>query len=395
MATRPQSAPRLSKGAGTCLSGALAFAWYRGSAVVGTHQLLLALIARGDPISSRVLAESGVTYRAVCDVLEAAGQWEDGGIGTAESAAARTLAEAAKGFRPPGRLARLLGTYGSPSRRPLPPWSRNIETVIDEAFFSAQAAGRDAPCRADLTVAWLSQDNGAAADVLERLGADREWLRNRLAEAFAPQGPAPTSATDSEIRPSGWVLGYLLRQGTCSLPGTYDSTPWRGGLTAIMLEKLLQVSADLEVAELRPEHVLLAIIATYEDLAADREQFGPGWEACFPAGRALASYGITYERARQMTLALSPETKTSGPDDQRGFVQRARELFLFTPTMKDGVDEAVRLLGHRPRGKGAMATPEVNLLGVMHEENELANRILAGFHVDRERLRHDLIDALR
>lgn len=156
-----------------------------------------------------MLTESGVTYRAVCGVLEAAGEGEDGGIGTADSVAARTLAETAGEIRPPGRPARMPGTSGSTPRRPLPPWSRNIETVVDEASHSAQAAGRDEPCRAGLTAALSSQENGGAARALERLGTDREQLRSRLTEAFGPQGPEPASATDAQIRPSGWVLGYL------------------------------------------------------------------------------------------------------------------------------------------------------------------------------------------
>jgi hypothetical protein len=40
-------------------------------------------------------------------------------------------------------------------------------------------------------------------------------------------------------------------------------------------------------------------------------------------------------------------------------------------------------------------TPEIGLLGVLHEKNRRANRVLTGLGVDRNRLRRDLLDALR
>lgn len=397
MTAQPHSTPRLSMGAGTCLRGALEFAWYRESASAGTDQLLLALVARGDPISSRALAEAGVTYRAVCGVLDEAGRRDDadGGIGAApgESVAAGILAEAAGWIRPPGRLARLLRLSHSMPRRPLPSWTRNMETVVDGAVRSAQAAGRDKPCRADMTVALLSQEDCTAAEVLARLRVDRERLPHRLAEMFGADGPAPTSLTDLEIRPAGWVLGYLLRSGICALPGRHDSDEWRVGLTRMVAEKIEEIGAELGHPSPGAEHVLLAIIATYEDLAADGEQFGPGWEACFPAGQALASYGITYRRARQVMLDLSRETNGDGPIDAHSVIYEIRKLTGITPTTKDGLDEVIRLLGHRPKGKGPVSGTEVSLLGVLHEKNHLAGRMLAEFGVDKERLRRTLIDS--
>jgi hypothetical protein len=63
------SGPDLSIGSNALLTGALEFAWYRQCKSAGTHHVLLALVARGDPVTAGALAQAGVTYNALCDVL--------------------------------------------------------------------------------------------------------------------------------------------------------------------------------------------------------------------------------------------------------------------------------------------------------------------------------------
>jgi hypothetical protein len=162
----------------------------------------------------------------------------------------------------------------------------------------------------------------------------------------------------------------------------------------MVVERIEEIGGELGISSPGAEHVLLAIIATYEDLAADGEQFGPGWEACFPAGRALADHGVTYRRARQIMLDLAPETNAAGPAAAHSLSHQVRRLAGVIPTAKDGLDEATRLLGRKPSRKSNVYGPEVGLLGVLHDKNRLAGQLLEEFGVDKDRLRRTLIGTL-
>jgi hypothetical protein len=86
------------------------------------------------------------------------------------------------------------------------------------------------------------------------------------------------------------------------------------------------------------ERMLLAYAAAYADLAADAEQFGPGWEACFPTGDALARRGITYSRVRALIRDPGPGDEAVDP---LTFGQLLRRFF-GSPFTKEGMAEATR-----------------------------------------------------
>jgi hypothetical protein len=363
-------------GASTCLGGALDFAWYHRAPAAGTAHLLRALAARADPVSAPALAEAGVTYRALCglhtdDAVKADGAPVDG-------SAAEILAGIARDRHPPGPIARLLRSTPWLPRWPAPPWTREVRAAVDAA-----AAGRDRVCRADLLLALLAQEDSAAARSLALLDVEREPLRRRLEELHA-QAPT-TDRLDIEHRPSAWVLGYLLRSGTCDLPGPPDSPAWQLGMVRLIMMRNEELRWQFSAAFPAGARMLLAYAAAYADLAAEAEEFGPGWEACFPIGDALAGRGVTYARAR--ALVRDPG---SGRPTPLGFWGVGR-MYLGTPFSKAGVAEAIRLLGRRPRGFAAGL--EIGLLGALREP--AAVRLLTELDVDAGEIRQMLIRRLR
>src|SRR5256885_1477215 len=122
MAVRTNSADHLA-GLTHCLRRGLQFAWYRRSAGVGSHHILLALAAIGDPFSNRALVDAGVTCRAVIPVLEDPAQQERIGEVPVDAAAASLLQNAAIVDRPGWIQRWLLKSARSTPRRPVPPWT--------------------------------------------------------------------------------------------------------------------------------------------------------------------------------------------------------------------------------------------------------------------------------
>lgn len=361
-------------GASTCLGGALDFAWYRRAPAAGTAHLLRALAARADPVSAPALAEAGVTYRALCGVpADDAVKAESA---TVDGPAAEILAGIARDRHPPGPIARLLRSTPWLPRWPVPPWTREVRAAVEAA-----AAGRDRVCRADLLLALLAQEDSSAARSLALLGVQREPLLRRLENARV----RATDRLDVEHRPSGWILGYLLRSGVCDLPGPPDSPAWRLGVVRLIMMRNEDLRREFSAAFPAGARMLLACTAAYADLAAEAEEFGPGWEECFPIGDALARRGVTYARAR--ALVHDPG---SGQPAPLGFWGVGR-MYVGTPFSRAGLAEATRLLGRRPRGSGAGL--EIGLLGALREPATV--RLLTELDVDADEIRQMLIRRLR
>lgn len=369
-------------GASACLGGALDFAWYRHAPATGTADLLRALAAQADPVSVPALAEAGVTYRALCGVRSG-----DAVKATVSGAgpAAEILADIARERHPPGPIARLLRLTAGRPRWPAPPWTREVWAAVDDA---ARSAGRRRIGRADLLLALLSQEDCAAAESLALLGVQREALRHRLEELHGPAGPT-SDRLDTEHRPSGSVLVYLLRSGICDLPGPPDSIAWQLGVVRLIMTRNEDLRSEFSSAFPAGARMLLAYTAAYADLAAEAEEFGHGWEACFPIGDALARRGVTYERVRALVRDPGPGDEPVAP---LGFWGLGR-VYVGTPFSREGLAEATRLLGRRPRTPHLGVGLEIGLLGALREP--AAVRLLTELDVDADDVRRMVIRRLR
>ncbi|MFI0451111.1 Clp protease N-terminal domain-containing protein [Actinomadura sp. 6N118] len=345
-----------------CVDDAFLYAWRRGHSQVGTAHLLLALVGEGDPVGSRALLESGVTYAAL-NALLSQGSWLEEHAEPVDPAVSLQGHPSASTTWRRGPIWKLMGLFVPPGRPdppdlPRPRWTTAMRSVLLS----------DHNSRAAQLLALLAHADCTAREALIELGVSPDRLLREVTEAYGSDGPRAIGPFDGGVSPAGHVLRWALRAGPYEHPGRPGDLPWRSGLLAATSER---------TATAAPEHIVAAMLAVYEELSADDAQFGAGWESCFPAVIPLVESGMTAEIVADLPAPVMSRVAT-----------------YFLPVVKEGHRRAATILGHSPRRED-LFTVETLLLGALGRPSLALDEQLTRFGLDRAGLAREVAEPLR
>jgi hypothetical protein len=284
---------------------------------VGSEHILLGLLREGVGVGAVALESIGVTQQAVrAKVIEIAGE-------------------------------------GQPPTADDIPFTRGAQSALERSRDEASRLGDGYVGTESILLALTAERDGAAAQVLLRLGADLDRVRLRVTELLTG---AYHAANDSPARDSA-----AAETGAGSGSSTFERFTDRARRVVVMAQ---DEARALNHGYIGTEHILLGLVREGDGVAA----------------KALGSLGISLETLRRQV----EEIIGRGPQAPSGHIS-------FTPRGKKVLELA--LLEASELNHGYIGTEHI-LLGLVREGDGVAAQVLVGLGADADRVRQQVIQLL-
>jgi Clp amino terminal domain, pathogenicity island component/UvrB/uvrC motif len=221
---------------------------------IGTEHILLGLLREGQGVAARALQSLGIN-------LEAVRQQVEGIIGRGQQA-------------PSGHI----------------PFTPRAKKVLELSLREAHQLGHDYIGTEHILLGLIREGEGIAAQVLVRLGADLNRVRQQVIRLLhGHQGKEPASSLDA---PRGPWRGRDVLPGAADVESRLSAIEHRvgsGPATADLDEQLAQVRRDKESAIDSQDFEQAASLRNRErELLADKTARQQSWEAVHPDLASLA-----------------------------------------------------------------------------------------------------------
>ena len=284
---------------------------------VGSEHILLGLLREGVGVGTVALGSLGVTQQAVrSKVIEIAGK-------------------------------------GQPPTADDIPFTPGAQSALERSRDEASRLGDEYVGTESILLALTGERDGAAAQVLLRLGADLNRVRLRVAELLTG---AYHASNDSPARDSA-----ATETGADSVGSRFEKYTDRARRVVVMAQ---DEARALNHGYIGTEHILLGLIHEGEGVAA----------------KALESLGISLETLRRQV----EEIIGRGPQAPSGHIS-------FTPRGKKVLDLAQ--LEASELDHGYIGTEHI-LLGLVREGDGVAAQVLVRLGADADRVRQQVLQLL-